>query len=402
MKHNILFLLYNHAFPTRGGVERVTNVLTEALLPRHDVYQVSVCKPWPGDTVRPYQFFLPNDHIASNENLQFLIDFVREKKIDVVVNQNHDRVQIVQLLSDLKNCCANSANNAKIPIVTVVHCDPLVSVKSVVDKFDFDAYRHNMLWCPYLLFRKTLRLVLRKRYARRSYNTIYQCSDKVVLLSQHFIPKFLQLIDRQDDDRKVVSISNPAAYSETCDMDFSHKEKVVLYVGRLTFVHKRVDRLLKAWSRIKDRHGWRLVIVGDGESADFYRQMAHKLGLDDVEFAGHQNPSDYYRRASVLCVTSTCEGFGLVFVEAMQRGVVPIAYDSFEAVRDIIKPCVNGILVDPFSIKKYSEAISSIVSHPDKLHLLQQNMEVDRDDMMRKFGIENIVRQWENLFDTLV
>lgn len=112
---------------------------------------------------------------------------------------------------------------------------------------------------------------------------------------------------------------------------------------------------------------WHLDIVGDGPDAEMLKDSAQKLGLSRIAFHGFQNPEPYYSRASVFCMTSTFEGFGLVLVEAMQHGCVPVAFDSYPAVRDIISHGENGILVPPFQEEIYSNALTSLINNPGEL-----------------------------------
>lgn len=70
--------------------------------------------------------------------------------------------------------------------------------------------------------------------------------------------------------------------------------------------------------------------------------MACKLNLRNIEFKGTQPSEPYYAESSVLCMTSTYEGFPMVLIEAQQYGCVPMAFDSFEAVHDIIEDGENG------------------------------------------------------------
>lgn len=70
-------------------------------------------------------------------------------------------------------------------------------------------------------------------------------------------------------------------------------------------------------------------------------------------------------------MTSTFEGFGLVLVEAMQHGCVPIAFDSYPAVRDIISHGENGILIPPFQEEDYSNAIMALTNNPDEMKPVQ-------------------------------
>lgn len=62
-------------------------------------------------------------------------------------------------------------------------------------------------------------------------------------------------------------------------------------------------------------------------------------------------------------MTSNFEGFPMVLTEAMQFGCVPVAFNSFEAIADIIIPEKTGELVTPFSIKEYKEKLSLLIEN---------------------------------------
>lgn len=62
-------------------------------------------------------------------------------------------------------------------------------------------------------------------------------------------------------------------------------------------------------------------------------------------------------------MTSLFEGFGLVLTEAMYYGVVPLAFNSYANVGDIINDKVNGFIIPPFDIKEYADKISSLIDN---------------------------------------
>lgn len=67
--------------------------------------------------------------------------------------------------------------------------------------------------------------------------------------------------------------------------------------------------------------------------------------LEHVSFEGFQQPKPYYERASILLFTSEYEGFPLVLAECMSFGVIPVVYDSYSAVRDIIDDGKDGVVI---------------------------------------------------------
>lgn len=194
------------------------------------------------------------------------------------------------------------------------------------------------------------------------------------------------------------AIPNANTYDEAVIPATLRKEKVALYVGRLENGAKQVALLLDIWRRVsRDCADWKLVIVGEGPDEGLLRDCARRHKLRNVEFAGRQDPRPYYERASILCLTSLFEGFGMVLTEAQQFGVVPIAFDSYASVHSIITPGENGELAASFSKKEYAQKL---------LHLMQdapyrERLAAKARETVRQFAPERIADMWEELIESL-
>lgn len=392
---NILFLTYGHVSKMRGGIDRVTDVLGRSLIQRnHNVYMISVCKPHEDDSPEPYQYILPQEYILSQENARYLFDFLISNKIDIIINQS-ERLAILQLALQVKN---------RIPIVSVVHTDPLFVMKGVRDNWDYwKLYEQRwkfFLLFPYYVLRIALQYWLRFCGTKKHHRYFYENSDGIVLLSERFKKSFLDLIGIKQSE-KLFSISNPLSYQSVGNIEELRKEKIVLYVSRLEYSPKRLDRILKAWNMIRDHAGWRLMVVGDGPDATFYKQVAMRHQLQDVDFIGQTNPVDLYKKAQILCISSTCEGFSLVLTEALQHGVIPVAFDSFESVHDIISTGENGFLVKPFRFRHYANILKKLMSDEHLRQRVQLNIQTD-SSYFNRFDINHITDEWDNLLSYLM
>lgn len=119
-----------------------------------------------------------------------------------------------------------------------------------------------------------------------------------------------------------------------------------LYVGRIDS-NKRVASLLQ---RLAELHGdWNLDIYGStGEThADIeFNKYIISLGLGGkVVFHGwRSNPWDEIEKAGVLLLNSESEGFGLVIVEAMMRGIPVISSNCPVGPKELVYPGENGWL----------------------------------------------------------
>ena len=180
-------------------------------------------------------------------------------------------------------------------------------------------------------------------------------------------------------------------------MDSSNKENIILFVGRLT-AQKRVDRLLYIWKALHTRNPeWKIVIVGDGEYANEYKQLSKKLQLKNVEFAGQQPSKEFFKKGKIVCITSSHEAQPMVLIEAQQWGCVPIAYNSFESATDIIQDKYNGVLVKPFKQEEYAKKLSELMINEVYWMRLANN----GSKFIKKFDINAVIKNWINLFNNL-
>jgi glycosyltransferase involved in cell wall biosynthesis len=136
-------------------------------------------------------------------------------------------------------------------------------------------------------------------------------------------------------------------------------------VGRLIPI-KGHDVLLRAVARARERlSGLTLEIAGDGELGGELRATAKRLGLEDaVTFLGRVAPvAPVLERAEVVVVPSFGEGFGMVALEAMERGRPVIASDV-GGLPEIVDEGRTGMLVPPGDVEALARAIAELADDP--------------------------------------
>lgn len=125
------------------------------------------------------------------------------------------------------------------------------------------------------------------------------------------------------------------------------------------------------------------------------------MKLRHVSFEGFQRPEPYYERASLLLLTSEYEGFPLVLAECMSYGVIPIVYDSYSAVRDIVDNKVNGITLpyhsDGYDAKDAAQCISEVMGNDSN----REQMALAAIEKSKCYAIENIYKEWERTFNSI-
>lgn len=167
----------------------------------------------------------------------------------------------------------------------------------------------------------------------------------------------------------------------------------ILTVCRLV-KRKGVDRVIKAMPAvIREFPDARHVIIGDGPERQALEQLAQTLRITDhITFLGrvpdHERDIAYAAaRAFIMLPVATrhdVEGFGIVYVEALARGI-PIIATKSAGVTDIIRND-NGIALDELAdTDQVSTAIRDLIREPDRAAALGAR---GREFVTREFSFE--------------
>jgi glycosyltransferase involved in cell wall biosynthesis len=97
-------------------------------------------------------------------------------------------------------------------------------------------------------------------------------------------------------------------------------------------------------------------------------RLAEDLGVSDrVELIGSVDRAEVpelIRSSDVVCCTPWYEPFGLVAVEAMACGV-PVVASAVGGLAETVQHGISGVLVPPHRPDELSDAIASVLRHPD-------------------------------------
>lgn len=239
---------------------------------------------------------------------------------------------------------------------------------------------------------------IRKIAGRRQYVTDHV--DKVVLLSKSFIPVFRKYVNCPDD--KVTGIGNCFTFKEKLTSEeLDSKQKKVLVVANMNEHAKRVSEMLHIWKKVSrhypEAQQWNLILIGDGPDLEYYRKLSKRLKLTNCVFKGKQDPQPYYRESSILIMASAFEGFGMVILEAQQMGCVPLVYDSYVSVHDLIDDGRNGFLIHNKNQGEYIKQLVKLMTDSDMRHEIAVNcINIDNH-----FSSDAIYAKWKNLFDSI-
>jgi len=168
------------------------------------------------------------------------------------------------------------------------------------------------------------------------------------------VSKYLkrEVVNLGVEESKVKVIYAGISFSLENEKEEKGKEKRVVYIGSLV-KQKGVDILLKAFKDINAE----LFIVGDGKERDSLEKISGKK----VYFLGERKNLDkIFSKASVLVLPSREEGFGLVLLEAMSRGI-PVVATRVGGIPEIINK--SGLLVERENVEELRKAMTLILNN---------------------------------------
>ena len=171
-----------------------------------------------------------------------------------------------------------------------------------------------------------------------------------------------------------------------------------MYVGRLN-KGKRVELLLYIWKKIQtDFPDWRLDIVGDGPELINLKALSTSLKLNNTTFHGlSSNVQKHYRKASVFISASAFEGFPMVLLESLIFGAVPIVYNTYESVTDLIIDNKTGYIIPNLNQEIFIARLKELMQNENRRNEMAKNGR----NHIEKFSIERIGKEWLGLFKNL-
>lgn len=144
----------------------------------------------------------------------------------------------------------------------------------------------------------------------------------------------------------------------------------ILFVGRLA-AEKGIRDLVDAFALMRGREkGVRLVLAGDGPEREWVKGRGRDPGLDgSLELVGavpHRRVSELLNEASLLCLPSRGEPFGMVILEAMASGRPVVAVNG-PGPRYLLDDGRGGYLVPPADVPALAEALARVLGDPVRL-----------------------------------
>ena len=202
-----------------------------------------------------------------------------------------------------------------------------------------------------------------------------------------YYPNYLQ--------NKIKVIPNSVAKIDLTKEAFLKKEKIILCVSRCSF-QKNIPCLLRAFSLIKNKQGWKLQIITNKYEEHPIDGIIKELKLTkDVEIVKPLSDiSAFYEKASIFCIPSYYEGFPNALAEAMSFGASCIGFCECSGFNELIDNNKTGLL---------AEGINNPISLKNEIDKLMQDnklrytLGINASKFIKRYNKKEVFSKWEEL-----
>ena len=186
---------------------------------------------------------------------------------------------------------------------------------------------------------------------------IYQSATLTFLWSSNIKQSLIEQYRYPEEKAVVIYIGSNITHTKSKIGNKSYEGQRILFVG-LDWERKGGPDLISAFKLVQNHYpSASLTIVG----------VKPNIGLPSIQELGKINLREVkqqYDVATIFCMPTHIEPFGVVFLEAMQARL-PIVSTRVGAIPELVQNGWNGWLVEPGDVSGIAEALLKLLSNPD-------------------------------------
>lgn len=211
-------------------------------------------------------------------------------------------------------------------------------------------------------------------HLRRFMKNILKEAEYIVFLSPAYKENFLKLLPNAistEIEGKCLIIPNGINQYWLNSSEKNQKKKgekvSLLFIGALV-KNKNVEMILKSCKILLEKEiDFKLEIIGDGPLRGKLEQLAKELAIDKkIYFNGYIEDRNHIinlmDESDIFIMPSLKETFGLVYIEAMSRGL-PVIFSKGQGIDGYYAEGEIGFSVDPLSETSIFCAIQNIIGN---------------------------------------
>uniref|UniRef100_UPI001F4EDBBA glycosyltransferase n=1 Tax=Rosenbergiella epipactidis TaxID=1544694 RepID=UPI001F4EDBBA len=166
----------------------------------------------------------------------------------------------------------------------------------------------------------------------------------------------------------------------------------VIAIGRLDY-QKNFSRLIDIWSKTQT-YDWKLEIIGSGKELPILEDKIKNLNISSINIIpATRDIESYYKKASLVLMSSRYEGLPMVLIEAKNFGLPVIAFDCKTGPREIIEN--DGYLINYNEDDDFSNKLNLLLKNASLRESFSKNAILNSN----KYSTKAILSQWNELIN---
>jgi glycosyltransferase involved in cell wall biosynthesis len=194
----------------------------------------------------------------------------------------------------------------------------------------------------------------------------------VSLVENEYVPRPILL--SSGVDRILFDSTRYSSVDVRKKLGLDKDRKLILHVGRLHH-EKRVHDMIPIFKRVQEEiENVTFVVVGDGVEKESLKKECDLAGLSTV-FCGNlfgEDLAGMYASCDVFFSPSDTEAFGLVFMEAMSCGLIPVGVRA-SAIRTLFEEGIHGFKYTVSDIEDAVQCLLRVLRLPMKNRMLMKD-----------------------------
>ncbi len=230
---------------------------------------------------------------------------------------------------------------------------------------------------------------------RKSDRVIFQNSDDMKLfIDKGIIPKQKARLVRSSgiDTKEFAPMKAPMKLYDKAGIP-KDKKPIVLMIARV-IVDKGVNEYIKSANSLKDKAHF--LYIGE---IDRGNRGAFEPEWGEIKYLGFQeNIKEWIALSDIVVLPSYREGVPRTLLEAASMAKALVATDV-AGCREVVKPNINGLLVEPKDSKALTDAIKFLIEDEDSRKKFAQ---MSRKIAIEEFDVERVVEAYLAIYKELV
>lgn len=214
--------------------------------------------------------------------------------------------------------------------------------------------------------------------------------DKIVVPSQFLVDVFGKF-----------ALSAEAVFNFVDTEKFKFRQRKTLrpiFLSNRNFEwHYNISCVISGFAEIqKSFPEARLIIAGFGSEEAKLKNLAEKLGLENVDFVGkvpNEEMPKLYDEADIYLNSSVVDNMPLSLIEAFACGI-PVVSSNAGGIPYIVENGETGLLVEKNDCRGLADEAVKILKTPD----LAQKIIVQAHTAVERYSTENVTESWRKLF----